>query len=450
MHKSSFPAAAALLLCLVAAGWLIAGPLVPDEEDEGKRLEREAKALFSSASARYGSGDLWQAALELIQIVDFYPSFSKFEDAVFLLAQCQYELEMYAGADRMYRFLLQSVNKTKLVPEALLGLQKVAYKRGDFPQSLKFYKTMEAHYTKHEGIAESRYIAEQTYFNQESYGLVHNVVPHIKEKSPFYPYALYTAGLAHLKEKNVREAISVFSKVDRLSDSGSEQAQIVSAARLTLGYVYFELSEFKAAAKYLLRVKPVFHGYPEALLTLGWAFLKLQDHKSALIPLNKLIRSYPDYYNLDEAHFLRGQSYLKLGYYDFAANEFDLVVPTDSSKTDTTHYESARGNLNVLEEGLEALQEELFLLETKLLESIPLYEENIMAPDLPGNMVHAKTELQAMLNNLRVEREDFKLTSDKIAMMRKALAKSEMRNKWEAYAEYGRVKALYVKAMGVE
>jgi|GEM_PF-2023575 len=173
-----------------------------------EEIEREAKRLFSSATKDYHKNHCWSATADLILVMEFYPTFSKFEDVVYMLADCQYDLKMYDGADRLYRYLLGSVKKTRLVPEAILGLQKVSYKTGNYHQSLKFYKALESHYTEEDLIYEARYYAEQTYFEMESYNLVQNITPHIKKKSEFYPFSLYTSGLAYLKKKMLRNLSS--------------------------------------------------------------------------------------------------------------------------------------------------------------------------------------------------------------------------------------------------
>ncbi len=180
------------------------------EADPREAIEKAAKKLFKSAKKNYDDKYYWSATADLILIIDFYSTFSQFEDAVYMLANSYYQLKMYQAADRLYRYLLRSVERTRLVPEAILGLQKVAYQTGDYQQSLKFYKALESHYTQHEGIYESRYYAEQTYFDMQNYNLVHNVVPHIENSDEFYPFALYSSGLAYLKKKTLNNLYSSF------------------------------------------------------------------------------------------------------------------------------------------------------------------------------------------------------------------------------------------------
>lgn len=175
--------------------------LQDDDEKQREEIEKAAKKLRKQAEDRYEDGAYWQAAVDLILILDFYPAYSQKEDAIFLLARSLYEMQMYEGVDALYRHLLKSVKRPRLVAESILGLQKVAFQKKDYQQSLKFYHVLESHYTQHDGIHEARYFAEQTYFNLQNYNIVHNIAAHINKKSAFYPFARYTSGLAHVKKK---------------------------------------------------------------------------------------------------------------------------------------------------------------------------------------------------------------------------------------------------------
>ena len=172
-----------------------------DDKKIDEELEKAANKLFDQVQKSYQNKNYWEAAIDLILILDYYPNFSKIEEGLYYLAGSLYEMEMYDGAEQMYRYLLQTVKIPKLVAESVLGLQKVAYKKKEYQQSLKFYKVIESHYATHDLIYESRYYAVQTYCDLQNYDLVHNLIPHIKKKSDFYPFAIYTSGLAYLKKK---------------------------------------------------------------------------------------------------------------------------------------------------------------------------------------------------------------------------------------------------------
>jgi len=178
----------------------IAAAMTPDDKEQ-ERLDKAARKIYDQASGSYDNGDYWKAAVDLIVILDFYSTYTELDDVVYLLGNCLYEMEMYNSADRMYRYLLKEVGKTNWISHALLGLQKSAYQKADFDQSLKFYRALESHYVDDDNIYESRYYAVQTYYKLENYEQVLFLIKHIDEKSDFYPFARYTVGLSHIKKK---------------------------------------------------------------------------------------------------------------------------------------------------------------------------------------------------------------------------------------------------------
>ncbi len=182
---------------------------------------------------------------------------------------------------------------------------------------------------------------------------------------------------------------------------------------------------------------------------MGWAYLKREDFETALVQLNKLIDLHPGYFNLDEAHFLRGQCYLKLGYYDFSIAEFEKVVPQNAFN-DSTSLQQVRQGLNEKEERTVDLQKELQALEAKLIQTTPLPANRDATPKLPENPEQVKQARTVLVDRIMQEREEFDRLSESISGLRQRLERLEIRKRWEAYAEYGRVKALYLKGIGAE
>lgn len=182
----------------------IAAAMNPDDKEQ-ERLDKSARKTYDQASDSYDDGDYWKAAVDLIVILDYYSTYTELDDVVYLLGNCLYEMEMYNSADRMYRYLLKEVGKTNWISHALLGLQKSAYQKADFDQSLKFYRALESHYVDDDNIYESRYYAVQTYYKLENYEQVLFLIKHIDEKSDFYPFARYTVGLSHIKKKTLEK-----------------------------------------------------------------------------------------------------------------------------------------------------------------------------------------------------------------------------------------------------
>ncbi|MFQ5707087.1 MAG: tol-pal system YbgF family protein [bacterium] len=181
--------------------YLLAEPVSVVQDRAKLVVNRAALNLYKKALDNYEEEVYWKSALDLIVLLDYYPKFSKMDGVVYHLGSCLYEMDMFAAADRLFRYLLKATPRTPLLPKALLGLQKIYYKRKNYRQSLKFYKALEAHYSHSNIIGESRYYAGQSYYYLKNYNLVPEILGHVGSKSEFYPFALYTTGLAQLKKK---------------------------------------------------------------------------------------------------------------------------------------------------------------------------------------------------------------------------------------------------------
>ncbi|MFQ5603218.1 MAG: tol-pal system YbgF family protein [bacterium] len=201
-----------LLAFLVMTNWSVPGlgkaacasagtELAFYQDRSHKEIEKAAKNQLKIATKKFEQGEYWQSAIDLIVILDFYANFTQMDEVIYRLGSCLYEMELYDGADMMYRYLLKTIPKTPLLPQVLMGLQKVYYHKVDYQQSLKFYKTLEAHFPADKIMNESRYYAAQSYYQLKNYRLVPNIVQSINKDSEFYAFGLYTTGLVQLKKK---------------------------------------------------------------------------------------------------------------------------------------------------------------------------------------------------------------------------------------------------------
>ncbi len=409
-----------------------------DDKDPQEEIDKRARKFFKTAKKKLDDRQYWRAAVDLIVILDFFPTYSQGDDVVYWLGNCLYEMEMYDGADRLYRHLLKDVGRTKWVASALLGLQKSAYQKQQYDQSLKFYKAIEAHYAQTASTDESRYYAGQTYFSQGSFDRVLNVNSRIRKKSDFYAFGLYTVGLTHLKKGGVRQAIRNFLDVIELSPKTPERQDIIDSARLTVSYLFFELSEYERSLKYVSQIGTEFPDYSEALLLRAWNSVKMEDYQTALSVLKALADAYPRYYNMEEAHFLRGQCFLKLGYYDFAITEYGFIIDTEVTL-------GSESGSSADETRIEQLNVELGEQEAVLMKSIPIDGTNGSASLIADNQASIQSARESLIRRILFKRQEFNRLTERVEHLKKRFDKNEMRKRWRTYAEYGRARALFLK-----
>jgi TolA-binding protein len=296
---------------------------------------------------------------------------------------------------------------------------------------------------------EARYYAGQSYYNIKDYASALEALLNLDPRSDYYPYGLYTVGLCLLKMKRVTKSVAVFRKLVSLPIISEEGRTVIDEARLTLGYLYYELGYFKEARSYFADVSPQHRRYPEALLARGWASVKMADYAGALPALVTLVSRFPQDPKSEEALFLLGRCYIQLGLYDDAVKVYDKIIELFPEEDNlSAMVQQLSSLLASQEQEVERLREDLLLLEASLLEALQVGG----GPRLPQYLKEEKARLdetrRALLENIVEEHRRFLEMHSTISALRENLNLKVERKSWRAYAEYGKSRALFLKGTG--
>ncbi|TDI86796.1 MAG: hypothetical protein E2O77_14430 [Caldithrix sp.] len=217
---------------------------------------------------------------------------------------------------------------------------------------------------------------------------------------------------------------------------------------MTTGYIYFELSSHQKALKLLRAIPSEFYDYPEVLLAIGWSALKLQDYQAVLSALRRLVINYPNYFNLEEAHFVIGQCYLKLGYYDFAIKEYNEITKKKPKPIDySARLEQTNQELAIQGKLLEELSSELIVLEARLLLEKTLTASNGSIDFVSVDEREMQKKSQALNETLVQERQNLDILKNALLDLKKQIEKDQTYKDWRAYADYGKARALFLKSV---
>lgn len=153
----------------------------------------------------------------------------------------------------------------------------------------------------------------------------------------------------------------------------------------------------------------------------------------------------------EEAHFLLGQCYLELGFFDFAVNEFDLIIEEFPGKNHINEriLEAERGILQQRRMA-EKLRIDLLLLESKLLDLIPL-QHIARRKSIPKYIEEEKKKIDETRDNLiqeiLQERKIFDEFRWTVESLKDEIARKKSRRNWRAYAEYGKARGYFLKTL---
>ena len=225
-----------------------------------------------------------------------------------------------------------------------------------------------------------------------------------------------------------------------------EQRDVINNTHLSLGYIYYELGYYPEATAHFRRISPEHEAFPHALLAVSWAAIKQNDYQTAVITLNELIKNHDEAQFGEEAHFLLGQCYLQMGFYDFAFKEYDLI---------SQRYPEANGiaervvevqlGLRQQEQEMEKLKVQLLVLESKLLTTINL--DKTVPKYIKEEHDRLARQQEQLIASIVSERKLFEEASQIIELLQQEMERKESRKQWHAYAEYGKARSLFLKGM---
>lgn len=415
-----------------------------------KELDRAANQVLRGSIELFKKEEYWSCARELVILLDYYSTYEKLDAVVFYLAQCLFEEDLSTSAIRMYKYLLKKFPDSEFVPAVLLGLEKAYYLQDNHKMSLSIYFTiLKRSVADQEVLNAANYYAGLSHFQLKNYDMAINVLKKIDSHSEFYDCALYTTALAYLKKSTVATAVDYFRKVISLPIISGERRDVVDNARLTLGYIYYELKAYKPAAQLLASISDKHENYQDGLLALGWALLKVEDYQNSIKYLEKLIKQYPESANAEEAFFLLGQSYIALGDYDKAIKSYQTIVDIYQDKVNLPNIiKKVSNSLELEEDRVEKLKVKLLVEETKLLDVIAF--ENYGA-NVPQHIIQEKKKIKNFSENLITtissEKDNLQMMQTNIYNLKKLAERRERRKDWSGYAEYGISRALFLKNM---
>ena len=432
--QKHFLAQAALVLLISLT---VRAQINPFDIDKNREQEKSAQSVFQRAMDYYREGDYWAASREMVIVLDHYPHFSHADEAYFILGNCLNEMGLLEGAEKMYKHLLKKHIYSEYAPYALLGLQRVNYQKGDLSASLTFYEAAIRGNPSPDIIDIANYYTGISYYKLGDYPNSVKVFMDVSSKSPYYDYVLYNLAKSLLRMQRINQAVDIFHTLLELPVINDDRRRILNEVHLTLGYLYYELGYFEQSIEQFGQVTPDSDIQPEALLASGWAAAKMQAWERAIDPLTELYAKYRNDDDTQEGLFLLGRCYLKLNRFDEAITIYDRLITLfqDSSDVITT-VKQINADLKRERRQINERQTRLLALESTLVNDI----------NLTGSGSRTNTmEQTRLMRDIQKEREELQTRLAQLDRLAEATATKEERRNWRAYAEYGKIRATFLK-----
>ena len=279
-----------------------------------------------------------------------------FREALFLLAEIRLRLSRYEQAKHAYlRFIRLFANDT-LSPDVLYGLGWSQYRSGDAQGAIQTYLQFKKRFPDSKLLPEVRFRLGEIYLQLEDYTKALEEFKGVVQdfpQNPSFGQSLLYMGWCYLNLGQFEEAAKVSHEILKLPSHEKEK----SLSQLLLGEVYFHENRYPEALPYYFNLINIPEYRENALFKMAKCYFYEGKFKDALTNIEILTLEYPDFENMEELLFIKGEASSKLEDFDLAISSYQLIIKANKTRKWTAHALFNLGNIYVLRRDLEKVKE---------------------------------------------------------------------------------------------
>jgi TolA-binding protein len=279
-----------------------------------------------------------------------------FREALFLLGEIRLRLNRYEKARQAYLMFARLFPKDTLSPDVLYGLGWSKYRSGDAQGAIQTYLQFKKRFPDSKLLPEVRYRTGEIYLQQEDYAKALEEFRGVVQdfpKNPTFGKSLLYMGWCYLNVGQFEEAAKISHKILKLPAHEREK----SLSQLILGEVYFHENRYSEALPYYFNLINIPEHRENALFKMAKCYFHEGKFKEALTNIEILTLEYPDFKNMQELLFIRGEASSKLEDFDLAIRSYQQIIRANKAGTWTTHALFNLGKIYVLRRDLEKVKE---------------------------------------------------------------------------------------------
>jgi len=296
-------------------------------ERKFEELEDLAANRFSDAKRLYNRKQYSDAGLRFKEVVYLFPNFSRVDEACYLMGESFYRADDYDDAREAFTRLVNTYPNSEYQKKALFRLETVAHKQERYTEAIFYHQKIQMLFPDAEFIDNANYIGGICRYSIGEFDEAVEVLDKIPATSDFYGFAQYTKALCLIQRDDLQGAIEQFKKILTIKESEFTTRALKDLTRLTLGRLYYELGNFEdALAQYKDIPSSDSENYDDAMLGIGWVYIKQNDYEKAVKYFRKIVNEMPQSDLVAEARLSLGHCYLGLDKYSEAIDVYKYIM----------------------------------------------------------------------------------------------------------------------------
>jgi len=252
-----------------------------------------------------------------------------------LLADRLLRADLLSQADQTLKELVVQTHRAPIAAEGWFQLERLYYRKDDYPQALGAFLKIPMGKTS-PLREEATYLAGNSYLYLKDYLKAIDQFAKIGEGSDYYPFAVYSSGLAYLNLGDAWSSTQLqFQKLIALKPGEDPVLQeLINKTRLTLGFIFMDQKRYPEALSVFEAIPPRSRYRMQARFGIGKAYMGMEDCVKAIVVFKDLIDQAPSQSYALEARLQIGNCYSKLSAYHRAVDSYQDALRAYSERSE--------------------------------------------------------------------------------------------------------------------
>ena len=286
----------------------------PPSPDMADRRVLDAQVLFNLKNYE-------EAATILLDVVEKYPNSRAYDDAIFLLGESLFQARDYYPSRQYFTLAVKKQTNSKAEQQALQRLIEIALRTGDYEQIDEYLTRLQnvPLQVLEPGVP---YVRAKYLYMRGKYAEAATGFGAIPQANAYYFQARYFLATVMVRTGDLAGASVVFDSILKLQPPDDAAREIQDLARLALGRILYERSQFDRAIDAYGAVGRQSRYFTDALYEQGWTYIKAKNWKLAYRALDLLLLTTPDHKEGPELRLLMGNLNLFMELFHLASDAF--------------------------------------------------------------------------------------------------------------------------------
>ena len=251
------------------------------------------------------------------------------------LADRLLQADLVSQAEQTLKELVVQTHRAPIAAEGWFQLEKLYYRKDDYPQAVGAFLKIPMS-KKLPLREEATYLAGNSYLYLKDYLKAIDLFSRISEGSEYYPFAVYSSGLAYLNLGDAWSSTQLqFQKLIALKPGGDPVLQeLINKTRLTLGFIFMDQKRYSEALSVFEAIPAQSRYRMQAQFGIAKAYMGTEDCVKAIVVFKDLIDQAPTQSYALEARLQIGNCYSKLSAYHRAVDSYQDALRAYSEQSE--------------------------------------------------------------------------------------------------------------------